>query len=113
MTEVADVLNRAADLLEKPGAWTQGAFARADDGTDLDDFSRDDQPVPACFCLYGAIGHVIGQHPEQYCDADQYLMKAIGVGSIRAVADWNDATARTQAEVVDALRRAAAAAGKA
>jgi hypothetical protein len=32
MTDLADILNAAADLLEPEGAWIQGAFGRDEDG---------------------------------------------------------------------------------
>ena len=56
MSEIAKVLNAAADLLEKPGAWMQGKSSgvRADG--------------PRCFCTMGAIRHLTGDdlRPEHW-----------------------------------------------
>ncbi|MFA6031846.1 MAG: hypothetical protein WC889_02965, partial [Myxococcota bacterium] len=56
---VADVLERAADLIEPEGAWTQGESARDANGKPLKQGS-DHNAV--CWCVLGAIGKVAG-HP--------------------------------------------------
>lgn len=82
---VAEVLEKAASLIEPEGAWTQGgwtnrnAVLRAIDRAAFDFRSRE--------------------------SARKFLRKAIGT---RAIARWNDALGRTQAEVVAKLREAAA-----
>lgn len=96
---VADVLERAADLIEPEGKWTQQIYARTEDGrsTDVQD------PEAICFCMAGALARVAGDFNERFISAKQV------VGNIldRGMADWNDAPERTQPEVVAALRRAA------
>lgn len=96
MMGVAEVLNAAADLLEKPGAWTQGTWARGADG--LPDPTRE---TAVCFCLYGAIKMAAG---FAYCEPA--IDAVIGVVG-RDFIGWNDAPGRAQAEVVAALRKAA------
>lgn len=105
--DVADILDRAADLIEPEGAWTQGAFVRDAFGSDVYEAFREEAADAACFCLYGAIGSVIGRDPEGYRDADPLLEAVLGVSSPYEVAKWNDAPERTQAEVVAKLREAA------
>jgi hypothetical protein len=47
---VADVLSRAAGLIEPEGAWTQGAYAVSEDGiAEDDDHNWPDDPT--CFCV--------------------------------------------------------------
>jgi hypothetical protein len=47
----SDVLERAAALIEPPGAWTQGEYARNECGSPR----AWDDPDAACFCARGAI----------------------------------------------------------
>lgn len=98
---VADVLDRAADLIEPEGAWTQGAFARAKDGAPLLG-GRCEQAV--CWCMWGA---VIKAGDGKHSNAIGDLLDRITGG---ATLSFNDAPGRTQAEVVAALRSAATAA---
>lgn len=92
---VADVLERAADLIEPKGAWTQGELAR--------DIRREptdpDEPDAACWCLEGALQKVCGRH-----EAYQAVRRVVAEPSLWG---WNDDPNRTQEEVVAALRRAA------
>lgn len=94
---IADVLERAADLIEPEGAWTQGRFG-----------SR----AAGCYCAYGAMIEAYrdfgepnsGLYSNLYTSATRCLEDAIG----GRVAAFNDAPDRTQAEVVAKLREAAA-----
>lgn len=85
-----------AELLEKPEAWTQGVFAKTEDGKSV--MPRD--PGAVCFCLWGAMVRC-------YPDEDQYeaaywrLKEVLGEESR---ATFNDT--HTHAEVLDAVRRA-------
>lgn len=101
-TTVADILTAAADLIEKPGAWTQGAFARTLDGGPA--IWTDDDA--ACFCVAGAIERVGGtaSRNRAWDFFNDWTVKR----GFRHLANWNDAPERTQAEVVAALRAAAA-----
>jgi hypothetical protein len=102
---VADVLDAAADLLEKPGAWTQKANARDADGNKV--------PVTGgkatCFCMAGAILHLTN---GDYHSAE-YVRRVLPMPD-EEWRDWlvafNDAPGRTQSEVVAALRAAATSA---
>jgi len=100
---VADVLERAADLIEPEGAWTRGAAAR--DGS-YDPTSFDNREA-ICWCMMGAISKVAGGVRPMSDIAGQardQLRKAIDTPWIT---DFNDNEDRTQPEVVAALRRAA------
>ena len=101
---VFKVLNAAADLLEKPGAWTQGAYGRLPSGREALNVRED----AVCRCVIGAIFTVLP--PESGCLQDvekgaavQTMNEFLGIRAYH----WNDAPERTQAEVVAALREAA------
>jgi len=100
---VADVLDAAADLLEKPGAWTQGDYARNRFGGKLGDGRK---PEATCWCAIGALEKVTGSLIGNHYAAP--LIEVIG-GNGR-IDQWNDAPGRTQSEVVAALRAAATSA---
>lgn len=94
---VSEVLDRAADLLESEGRWTQGALAR----TKMGHCIGPEEANSACWCALGAIMHVgKGLNLQPVIIA----MRTITGGS--AIGDWNDAPGRTQDEVVQALRSA-------
>ena len=90
---VADVLERAADLIEPEGKWTQGKYGSHD----------------SCMCAKGAIYHVGAwdERADEALEAVYAILPSTGIISDRLVA-WNDAPERTQAEVVAKLREAAA-----
>lgn len=100
---IARVLDKAADLIEPEGAWTQGEYARDAQGIAV--------RVPnkaACFCLYGALNSAAGSAldgpvPREITDL---LMKLLPRRLVPWA--WNDERGRTQAEVVAKLREAAA-----
>jgi hypothetical protein len=92
----ADVLERAADLLSMPGAWTQGESARNRSGEQV----PPDSDAAVCWCLDGAYERVGGQWGDRGWSA---LSKVIRSGPI----SWNDSPRRTQAQVVAKLREAA------
>ncbi len=99
---VSEVLSRAADLLEKPGAWIQGPVARNEKGRDV--FAR--SPDAVCWCAMGAIKASTREYQgELYLEAveaaDPFMSGCVPV--------FNDAPGRTQAEVVSALRAASEA----
>ena len=108
-TAVADVLNAAADLLDKPGAWAQGSLALGSSGESL----SVDSSEAVCFCIVGAIRRVSGfnRRPEKTVPLRQAVARSLGLPGYKApLVAWNDAPERTQAEVVQALRDAARAA---
>lgn len=103
MTEglsVADVLERAADLITPEGAWTQGTWARDESGRSVTLRS----PYAACFCMRGAL--VIASNKSMASEMTG-VQKALGFRNAAAMARWNDRDSRTQAEVVAKLREAA------
>lgn len=117
---VADWLALAADLLEPEGAWTQGAFSRNADGS-IDFGGEDGDPDgvadnPVCWCALGALAKVGGHDLTQrgyplmgpLHEASTLLASVVGKSTGLGAADWNDEIGRTQAEVVSALREAAA-----
>jgi hypothetical protein len=95
---VADILNKAADLIEPEGAWTQGAWQRGRSGREV----KPDSPRAVCWCVGGAIEHVssIGIGSAAMTELRDHL-------SVMFISEWNDAPERTQAEVVAKLREAA------
>jgi hypothetical protein len=89
--EIADVLERAADLIEPEGAWTQGSYGGGH--------------LPTC--MGGAVNIARGRQAWETPAGDPiaaFLAQCLG----QKVAFWNDAPERTQAEVVAKLREAAA-----
>jgi hypothetical protein len=96
---VAAILTRAGDLLARPGAWGQRAYARDRRGlrVPIDQGVRFD-PV-------GALARVTGLHPSEVETTPAYLALEEAVGC--EVPVWNDRPARTQTEVVAAFRKAA------
>jgi len=98
----ADILTAAADLLEKPGAWTQGCFARDQSGKP----SAPRDPDAVCYCMAGAIYSIVGTNSRGDALIDVLSTRARRQG-FRHIAHWNDKENRTQAEVVSALRAAA------
>lgn len=89
---IADILDKAADLIEPEGAWTRKTFAdQREDGT-------------KCYCAMGAI-HVVTDNSEPLTNrARTALLRVIPYGS---VVSFNDEMGRTQAEVIAAFREAA------
>jgi hypothetical protein len=111
---VADVLERAADLIEPEGAWTQHAFSRNADGSVDRGGEEDDDGIadnPVCWCALGAIATAAGVDLSFSGFPNNGIVKD-AASAFRAVepypVDWNDAPGRTQAEVVSKLREAAA-----
>jgi hypothetical protein len=103
---VAGVLNAAADLLDKPGAWIQHAWARDSAGR-IVDFG--DEPKAACWCADGAFEKVLGRRYVEHGDLRANLQAAFIAVHGCSPMGFNDAPKRTQSEVVQALRAAAKA----
>jgi len=108
---IAEVLTRAADLIEPEGAWTQGDTARDADGKPLPNST---EPAAVCWCVLGAIGKTVGGANRPMFSAARKALRAVLPEDIEQIdedlpdeANWNDAPERTQAEVVAALRAAA------
>lgn len=105
MKGVADVLNAAADLLDKPGAWTQNEFARDAAGRAVYHTSS----LATCWCARGAIAAVNDEEDDHTANNRNWKAAAqlMGFHDVHDIEQWNDAPGRTQAEVVAALREAA------
>ena len=102
---VADVLNKAADLLEPEGAWTQGVYGRSSSGAVT---TQAGVKKAACRCMIGALFAASDErsiYDLEHSAAYQVLVSHLSVED--EPTDWNDAPGRTQAEVVAALRQAA------
>ena len=100
------ILTQAADLIEPEGRWTQGAAARNAAGVPVY-ISTD----AACYCAMGAMALVAGAIDEDITDKVGWFEAVCAVQDIAhcvLLTDWNDASGRTQAEVVATLRAAAA-----
>jgi hypothetical protein len=106
---IAEILEKAASLIEPEGAWIQIHAATRRDGT-LAHYTDAE-----CFCLHGAISaaaySMVGAegcgHPSAraYTFVCDLVRQETGAGG---AIEWNDAPGRTQAEVVAKLREAAA-----
>lgn len=113
--EIADVLERAADLIEPDGAWTQRSYARDKRGREVSPGS----PDAKCHCAIGAVSAVsLNDHAlmhralaalgEGWKPASNYRPAMSTAPYISAIAQWNDREGCTQAEVVARLREVAA-----
>lgn len=98
---VADVLDAAADLLEKPGAWIKGDLALDASGEAVDPSDSN----ASCWCVMGATERV---SDASWARRARNAFRAVIGGWNKSIPEWNDAPGRTQAEVVAKLREAAA-----
>lgn len=104
--DAASVLRAAADLIEPKGRWTQGAGARGASGEPVTAMGGADSDLAVCWCAWAAMWRANGSiYGPRLRSAERFLRKVTGCDFID---DWNDAPERTQAEVVEALRKAAA-----
>jgi hypothetical protein len=102
---IAEILEKAAKLIEPEGAWTQGHFARGASGNPTGVNSR----WARSFCAEGAIlFSPEGLTTSEQNDADDFFCSILPDAPGNPIAAWNDAPERTQAEVVAKLRQAAA-----
>lgn len=104
---VAEVLDKAADLIEPEGAWTQWAEARDKNGTPV----WPGDPEAKCFCAIGAFSRVLGLAEDEVAshraDFEPIRMAFEKVAGERPMG-FNDTHGRKQSEVVAKLREAAA-----
>lgn len=96
---ISEILFAAADLIAKPGAWTQGAFARTSNGTQV----GSTHPEAVCWCAAGAINRAAFDANSRVNDAHIVFEGVVGGFEFT----WNDSFFRKQAEVVAKLREAA------
>lgn len=88
---------KAWELLEKRGAWTQGALAKNKRGGNV----SADSYEAVCFCTLGAIEKVYGSGMDAYLNAVAKLEEKLGEDSVE---DWNDSPKRKKREVVAVLK---------
>lgn len=106
MASVAEVLDKAADLIEPEGAWIKGAAGRDKFGVRLmvPEIAR-----AVSFCMTGATWRATGlsyaeSHDIVMLQAFPLIKKVIGSDSI---GQWNDHPRRAQKTAVAKLRQAA------
>lgn len=90
---VADVLERAAEILTPRGAWTQGVYGLYDG------------PCCAVGAIVRAGGFASARRAEDWLDRN--ASDALGMDALE-LEDWNDRKRRRKGEVVAKLREAAA-----
>lgn len=88
------IYDRAADIIEPQGCWTQRVAARGRTNRPTSATS----PRAVCWCMLGAIDRAAGGDFDAEKEA-RYRLWADGHGT-----RWNDARHHTQAEVVAVLR---------
>jgi len=94
-----DVLRAAADLISKPGAWTQRSLARNGDHSVC-------SPNSSAACSWCAIGAIWATTHQSFLRRDAQAM-AEALLPRNSLADYNDAEDRTAEEVASFLRKAA------
>jgi hypothetical protein len=101
--KASEVLRAVAEILEPADAWGQGGFWRDADGT----VCWVKPESIKCRCLAGGIAEASGLSrfgDDSHFDALNFVERVIGCASVPI---WNDDPARTQPQVVAALRKAA------
>jgi hypothetical protein len=93
---IAEKLDEARKLIER--GWCQGEYAFYAGEAIADD--ADITVDCDCYCAIGALRAVCG---DNFTAAHHYLARAVGDSQ---TLDWNDAPERTQAEVIEAFRKA-------
>ena len=105
MTTSTDILLAAADLLDAPGAWCRGAFARDAESRPVS--ARD--PSAECWCAFGAISRASqdADHAAHDTACMRLSEQLAREGYEPGIVDWNEDDFRTRTQVVRMLRRAA------
>lgn len=98
---IADILDRAADLIEPEGKWTQGELARGKSGKPVRT-----RRAATCFCIMGAINAASGEIDRPLSDEFVSVLTPL-LPTHDPIWIWNDAPERTQPEAVAKLREAA------
>lgn len=93
----SEILKEAREIIGAPNRWTQGCFARAMDGYEIDYTDARAE----CFCAQGAIYRL---EPPLLAgiDAEEFLMRAVGC----KIPQFNDAPGRTHSEILAAFDKA-------
>lgn len=95
-----EALLKAAALIEQPGRWTQGSYAKDRNGFPVSHTSKE----AICFCMMGAVYKVVPYKEDNLLSGVRSLLRPI----IGDAGPFNDAPGRTAQEVAEAMRKAAA-----
>lgn len=101
----AKILRDAADLIETPGVWVQGAYARRNPTGHA---CTTDNPDARCFCTAGAVYKLARAFNRGCYRAAPPLIALLDRLCRRDLDQWNDTEGRTAAECAALLREAAA-----
>ena len=103
------ILERATEILEPRGAWTQGSFALSREKTSV----PSDSPRAVCFCALGAIQRArfdLGFHADYAAEVTYDTNPAIEalcqVIDDRDIDEWNDISSRRKGEVIAKMHEA-------
>lgn len=124
ITDVATILERAADLIAPEGRWMRGGLCGDKAGRRLDGAVTGADFCASSWSLVGALQKAAWlqardderERPRFGIISHQGLVPTmallvsdhLGLKFVDHIIDWNDESGRTQAEVVQALRAAAA-----
>ena len=109
MRSPAEVLDAAADRIERDGWYRGDFFADPPPFFNVDDIARILIATPKPCCVSGALIAETGYYETSFDSAaETLLMQHLGLRWIDELPRWNDAPGRTKEEVVAALRAAAA-----
>jgi hypothetical protein len=106
MTDAVDLLRHAHSLVGS--GWTQGADARAADGTPLDPWLKE----AIAWSLLGALVAAFEDQDIPLTELALALDALAGFVDDDSLARWNDIPGRTASQVESALAAAAAEAGR-
>lgn len=91
----SEILAKAADLIEPEGAWLQGRYSNGENHSPHD-------ADATCWCVNGAL-YRCGSADWEAVEAARAVLRSL---VDKPTSSWNDDSARIQAEVVAALRKA-------
>lgn len=93
-----NILDRVADRLEQ--GWTQGFYSCDANGVN----AQFKNHTAVSWCFEGALLYEAGEYTKEFWAAENAMAEVIGT---KRTINWNDNPGRTQAEVVEATRKAA------
>jgi hypothetical protein len=99
----ADTLRAARRLIEHPSNWVQGSMAQDEHGDEVDPTSEN----AVCWCSVGALDATASRDEDAFRAATQLMAEATGKPR-ESLTEWNDAPARTHADVLWAFANAIA-----
>jgi hypothetical protein len=99
---VLDILTSARAILTEPTSWTQGVYARDENGESIEPYEDE----ATCFCLWGALKAAASRFPTSvHWGAQLAVYNSIEIGDIPS---FNDAAGTTHADVLNVLDAAIA-----